>query len=470
MFVKLTRLKIFVALTLFSFIARAGDLSWSGLYRFEAISVLNSELDKDLNRNKDYGLHHLILRPKIVASDGVYIYGRFDFLNNSVNDQLGQVWGSPRSTGATILESSNAFAQNNPADTVQVTNLYITLQHEFGQIIAGRVPFQFGLGITHNSGEGFFDHWYDSRDMVAYKMVFGSWHFTPMIAKLSEGALKNANADDVNELNFLLEYDNPESDMEMGILYQIRKASKSANDTPVGNAYNIGGASSTIGDQVDANDFNIYLKRNMEDYYFGVEASFQTGKTGVKDVGDNTVKRKGYAVAFEFEYHPKVSPYHFGGYFGIASGDDANTTDDYEGFLFDRNYDVATLLFNHPLGQADVFATQVNGGGGSSNIGSFDVEQINNIIYLAPYFRHILNDNWNWQAKLVTGTLQETVAGAGSNIGLEVDLSLSYKPHERLEWTNEFAYFTAGDAFKYGASNYKTDNAMAFISKVAIGF
>ena len=29
--------------------------------------------------------------------------------------------------------------------------------------------------------------------------------------------------------------------MEMGILYQIHKASKSANDTPVGNAYNIGG-------------------------------------------------------------------------------------------------------------------------------------------------------------------------------------------------------------------------------------
>ena len=59
----------------------AADLEWNGLYRFEANHIEKSELSGEAT--KDYGLHHLILRPKIVAADGLFITGRLDLFNSA---------------------------------------------------------------------------------------------------------------------------------------------------------------------------------------------------------------------------------------------------------------------------------------------------------------------------------------------------------------------------------------------------
>ena len=62
-------------------------------------------------------------------------------------------------------------------------------------------------------------------------------------------------------------------------------------------------------DQVDANDFNIYLKRNMKIIILMLKHLFQTRKKQMKDGEIIRLSRKGYAVALSFEYHPKVSPF-----------------------------------------------------------------------------------------------------------------------------------------------------------------
>ena len=61
--------------------ALAGDISWGGNYRFEALQVFNPSLGQ--GSDKSYLLHHLTLRPQIQAYDGLVIKSRFDLLNPS---------------------------------------------------------------------------------------------------------------------------------------------------------------------------------------------------------------------------------------------------------------------------------------------------------------------------------------------------------------------------------------------------
>lgn len=452
----------------------AGDISWSGVYRFEANSIKNSELDSDKNYQKDYGLHHLVLMPKMVLSDGIYLNARLHLFNNEIaGNQLGQEWGGNTQSDVTNAYDSNSSAGRLDPETINVSELYANFNHEFGQFIIGRVPIDFGLGITYNDGHGMFDHWYDNRDMVAYKLFYGNLTAKFGYAKMAESTI-NANGDDINELSIHMQYNNVEAEFEAGAYYQLRKASATANNIAVqasAGDRGYGTVGSANDRELETKDFNVYIKRDRKDYSFGFEGAFHKGALGITD-GDSGagIQRDAFAFAGEYEYHPLDSTYAIGVKLGMATGDDPETKGEFEGFFFDRNYDVATLLFNHALGQDNFFGTAPNGGGGSSDNKGYDEEQISNVIYLAPYFTKRLSSKWVGQARFATGFLQQKiVSGSGSDLGYEIDLALTYSPYERLQWVNEFAYLLPGDAFKAGGT-YKADNAMAFISKVAISF
>ncbi|MCB0394969.1 MAG: hypothetical protein KDD25_10435, partial [Bdellovibrionales bacterium] len=75
-----------LALLLMSQLTQASDVAWSGRYNFEGVLLQGPELRGETERS--YLQHHLILKPKIVATDGVNIYGRFDIMNSSL-DEIG---------------------------------------------------------------------------------------------------------------------------------------------------------------------------------------------------------------------------------------------------------------------------------------------------------------------------------------------------------------------------------------------
>src|SRR5690606_8174506 len=88
---------IAVALSAASVSGFAADLAWSGVYRLEGNFIKDSEMSGSAGTQKDYGLHHLILRPKIVAGDGLTIYSQLHLFNAGTaagspyyNSQIGQ--------------------------------------------------------------------------------------------------------------------------------------------------------------------------------------------------------------------------------------------------------------------------------------------------------------------------------------------------------------------------------------------
>ena len=472
----------FLIATLFSNSVFAGDLEWSGVYRFEGYHIKNSELGSR-GRELSYGLHHLVLRPKIVAGDGLTIYGQFDILNEAndyANSQMGQIWGSgvrgataQNSTGS--ADDSNSLSERQRSETLEVTQLYLTHTQEYGALLVGRAPLQFGLGMNYNAGRGLFDHWFDTRDMVAYKVVFGNMFLMPMFGKPSEGNINNT--DDVNDYMLHFQYENPETDLELGVFYHIRRASSQGSDAPIGGAANEADLGDNLNGDVNAKTISVYALRDSETLRLGLEASFQSGDTGVKTAAGDNVTWGGFGIAGELELRPQGSKWMWGLKAGTATGDDPATDAKFEGFFFDRNYDVAMMMFNRPLGQDDFFRTKAITGNvwndpAEKFINKADVETISNVMYLAPSARYKFNDRWSLNNTVITGWLADSPIlnrDVAKDLGYEWDISVEFSPRKGITWINQAGLLFPGAAWE-GDNQYDNSFAFGLATKAAISF
>jgi hypothetical protein len=471
---------IFLSLAVLATKAMALSIDWTGGYRIEYTEIDRPSL-ADAKERKAYGLNFLYLQPKIVASDGINIVGRFDVFSNThpayKNSQLGSIFGSGLSSNGNTSNGQNVTSDNQDASMMRVSQLYLTVNQEYGNFIAGRAPIDFGLGMTHNAGLGAFDHWYDTKDMVGYRFIVDNISFMPIMGRVSQKDFGQGVT--MSDQIFVFEYDNKEIGAKAGIFHQTRKSSRESNDGLVGGGtpatgYVLPIANATLDSGWSTQTINLYFGRSWESFQFKLEASFLTGETGYL-VGGSPVKFNAYGVAAEVLFPQATdSKWEFSGKFGVASGDDPKTTNVIEGYQFDRNYDVALLLFNHRMGGRDFLTTGITHPDTSLNVGnSADDESIGNVLYLAPSAKYQWNEKVDVKTTLVYGQLMTNptlTANSTKDLGTELDLEVIYKPREHVTWSNEIGILLPGKAWKDGDSGL--DNSMNFglATKAAITF
>lgn len=471
---------LFLVISLLSLGAHAGDLEWSGLYRIEGVKVENADISA-LEKNKQYMLHHLVLSPKITAYDGLTIQGRFDIMNAGgyPNSQLGQFFGSGLGNPAAAQNSdtNNILSDRQQSEMIAINHLYLTYAHEFGVLTVGRAPIHFGLGMSYNAGAGVFDHWFDNRDLVAYKFSTGNLSFMPVVAKVVEDDI--GFEDDINDYMLNVQYQNPDTELTLGLMYRIRHAARHGNSIPGAPVFGDGTSTSAQGLAGFKGEYwNIFFSRWIgSSFKVGLEAASQKGDTGVT-AGGGFVELDGYGVALELDYIPKDGSFNYSLRAGVASGDDPNTPNSYEGFMFDRNYDVAFLLFNHPMGQYDVFRTAGNRNTNPTNPQEMpssraDEETISNVFYIAPSMKYKWNSKFDTQLGLTYAQLNsDPLVGASVDkaVGFEVDITLTYKPYDNVQWVNRVGIFAPGGAFEGAPGQFETDTVYGLETKAAITF
>lgn len=463
----LFRISVVLLLTVAFFSnAQAGDINWSGKYQLESQLIKNPGLTSDSNEYSFFN-HHLVLNPHIIAADGITIHSRFDIFNNAdyANSQFGEFFGGSGTSENTAATGEVA------AETIAVTELYLSWTQQFGSLVAGRAPVQFGLGITHNAGNGEFDHWFDRKDLVGYKFVMGNMFFMPMYGKVKEGDAQND--DDIRDYMLQFGYENLDTDLEIGLFYQQRKANPGGNDLGAGAATDIFNVSGTTDGTSSLNikTYNLFVKKKNGPIHVGIEASMQDGDTGLVIAGGEKISLEAYAIAAEVAYKPEGSKWEWDVKLGTVSGDDPGSDATYEGYLVDRNYDVAMLLFNYQLGTGtDTIGNEKYINEITNNKTKVDVGQISNTLYLAPGFNWKWSDKWGMKGRFTYAQLaEERHNGQDKDLGMELDLSVYYRPFERFVVQMDTGYLMTGDAFK-GSGNLENDDAYGIITKAAISF
>jgi len=475
--------------------AMAVSLDWSGAYRIEYTNISNTSLSSPA-LGKEYILNSLILSPKIIAADGVNIVSRFQVLPNKTypNSQVGQIFGNPSpNTGTSSSTNDSGVAGNTESSvSLQVDQLYLNINQEFGALLVGRAPLDFGLGMSYSAGNGPFDHWFSSLDQVGYKIVLGNLSLMPIIGRSVDKDPGQGGSS--TDLIVNADYNNPETESEFAIFYHTRQAGASVNDVP---HYFAGGSTLTPGTNDSPNygstsrwssqQTNIFIARGFENLKIKVEGGFMSGTTGLVQSGGSEVKLTGYGIATEVSYAKPDSHWSWNFRQGLASGDNSGTAN-FEGFYFHRNYDVAFMLFNHPMGKYDLLRTYGQRGTactGTQTPGvscpvlgtdqSLDDETISNAIYFSPKMTYKMNDKWNWEstltwAQLQTNPLADQNIDVDKNLGFELDSGFTFKPTEKIMWVNEIGLLFPGAAFQGGSKGYDKNFAYGFTSKAAISF
>ncbi len=450
--------------------AHAISIDWGGTYRFEWTQVERPSLTSPYGM-KAYGLNYLSLSPKIIAADGVNIVSRFDVLGNQDafyrDGQFGQLFGQGWATGA--AGQSNVYSQQQRATGLTVSQLYLNINQEYGALVAGRAPIEFGLGMTHNAGTGAFDHWADTEDLMGYKFIVDNFFFMPIFGRVYDNI---SQGNQIQDVIFHLQYESKDSGSLIGIMHQTRKASPGANDAPLAGVGNTNGVG-----QYDVQTVNFILGREWESFGFKMEAGFNSGSIGQRTSTNEEVKANGYGIATEMYFPRKESKLGWSLKLGMATGDDPTSAGAYEGFQFDRNYDVAMLLFNHRLGQKDFLTTNAIKDTTKDFSNSLDDEAVSNVVYVAPKLSYIWSDRLDLNNTLVYAQLLTNPVVGNSNfekdLGLEWDIEFVYKPMDRIQWVNQLGVLLPGKAFKNGdgtGGNLENATNVGFASKVAISF
>lgn len=452
----------------------AVSIDWTGGYRLEFHDIDNPTLDSNAKQPKTYGLQYLYLNPKIVASDGINIIGRFNILGSQTpayrNSQLGSIFGSG---GGTLDPRINS--QNQETSSIGVNQLYLNVNHEYGSLVAGRAPFEFGMGITHNAGLGEFDHWYDTRDSVGYKFFVDNISFMYMLSKVSQKDFGRGST--ATDDSIIFEYNNKDNGAQAGVIQQVRKSSYESNDALLAANPLPPFATATLNSSWETKTVNLFLGRSWDTFKLKLEASFLTGDTGLLSAGSENIKFNAYAIAAELLFpQQEGSKWEFGAKLGMASGDKPETTNVYEGYQLDKNYDVAMLLFNHRMGKKDFLTTGMIHADTTSglNVGnSADDEAIGNVAYLAPSVKYQWNDKFDIKSTLIYAQLAVNptlTADTTKDLGTELDVELIYKPRERVTWSNQIGVLLPGAAWKDGASNLENKTNIGFSTRAAITF
>lgn len=460
-------LALFVAGFLgYSHSASAVNLDWRGGYRFEWNQVANPSLTTP-GDSKGYGLNYLYLEPKILASDGVDVVARFDVLSTDSDaykgSQAGMLWGM--NTLPNTSDNARTYKDNEGVQSFRIlSQLYLNINNEYNAIVIGRAPFHFGLGMSYSAGNGAFDHWSTTKDMIAYKMIKDEWSFTPIIAKANKTDYSSANS--LTDFGLLLDYRAGDQKSALSVYKETRNGSQASISGPIPSM----GSARSIGTNVELERTSFYFMRDLDWMKFSLEGGFQSGQTGYVDSLNSPVRWNGWGIATEFLF-PKLSDKTSLVFrSGLATGDDPQTGD-YEGFFFNRNYNLGALLFNHRLGKLDLLGTRPFKST-ALNIGeTIDDEYLSNAFYISPKLTHYYSDRIEMQYTAVWAQLATNSTNSASfskDLGIEFDVDVVYKPTDRLRWINELSVLFPGVAFGNNGDSYSTIYGLS--SRAAVSF
>lgn len=409
------------------------SMNFTGTMRSQAafFSKLNQEIAGRMP-TKQYIKSRILLEPNLVVDDHFAIKSQWNLLSSPTLTPNA-------STALGTGQGDYVFGDPNTS-SLNLGRAWLEWTSDFGVVRIGRMPVSWGYGLMWDAGNGVWDTWQTTYDRLEYRLHLG--HVVGALAYSKPRKLSvEAHTDDADFYTIYLQYENPEADVEAGILYEKQTRSLgqerdyvgTASSNPSPNPYKL---PATYANKYpldtktpypkDNNVLNVYLKKSFGYFTLGGEVGWITGNAF--DFNQNGVKDElnAYAAVFNvaFEYH-KVRLFNE---FVYASGD-ASLSDNLRGFtLLHRNKSPGFIFGKELIGQyagngVDLASPVVYG-----NTGSFS-----GVYYLRPGFRVDWSPSWASGLEVVWAQKAAKQAGEEGHLATEFDLGTDYNVYKNFD-------------------------------------
>lgn len=392
-----------------------------------------------------WGQHRLLLRPRFVLSDKVALFTEIRALD-------GAAWGSsaaaeddPNGTTTcvdcetlpTVFTDDLRAPSSLTADGLPRAVPDISIWRAYGQVHGkagtfrfGRMPVHWGLGVWQNDGHGMNADYGDSVDRVQWDKAIDDIFLRAAFEVDSYGLVSDTARDAISG-NLAAAYRSER--IELGLNAQVRRVFAGDVDDPLTIATGSLAADAELG--------NLHV---------GVEIVGRYGSGALDaDLNDVDIQALGGVLVGELANEKWTA----GVEAGFATGDRTPGDGKYTTFVFDRDYNVALLMFEQPM---PVFRADE----GRNLEHTLSGNAIANALFARVRGTYELPEGLTAHASVVgarTFALPDTLAGARSIYGFELDAGVSYRATEHLDVVGTAAVFLPGSYYTNYADDLITD-------------
>jgi len=340
--------------------------------------------------------------------------------------------------------------------TFSAQRFWLEALTDVGNLQVGRAPLNWGLGLVWNSGDGLWDRYSSTGDVIRMVSKFGAFSVIPASVKY-RSSTSLSGSDGVSDYALAMKYENSDEGFEGGANF-IRRLGGPANSIYVGSTQGSGGFSYTTWD--------IYVRKKLARFEVGAEAPIMSGTLGAAQYGS-------YALAVESKYTLNEA-WQFSARAGKVPGQPAGSSDNYKAVFLNPNYRLGMILFGYQL----------------QNLGSASREAFYSPITNANYLHlggQYATGKWQLRGSWLLASATEVAGASGqyfnqwtrttrtstsgvaqeSSYGWELDLGGTLQWDDNLEFRVDGGMFAPGGFYKF--SETATPNALGNVYAVSLG-
>ena len=521
----------FVAFTISSTtsMVHALELDWSGQFRSEFNFIQNYEMDVNDGAVYDgiragaggyyipsggsttayWETLFLKLRPKIVVNDNIYIKSEF-WLGDPTFGFFGNA--APYSNG-----ERQFYSNQLRGSTITAQRFWAEFLSDIGTFQIGQAPLDWGLGIVWNAGDGLWDHYESTGDVIRLVAKFGAFSFVPAAVFYSIGnsiggscSVSTATglcpqgsatgSQSVADYSLMVKYENPDEDFEAGINF-IKRIAGAGQDVNVGyqgpDSTNPGSAVTPpnpafVSGGSNYNIYDIFGRKKFGRVSVAAEIPITTGNVG-------GINYSAVAIATETKWNINDT-WDVNAKIGRAPGEGSQGgttfTGNYNAFYFNPTYKIGLIMFNYQLANIAGLSTQNAPYANQAALASPYDNPITNANYISlggalHSDKWTFNGTWifaladqtcsagqfcynSWTRSIMPSAATENQSNA---LGTELDLGATFQWDEYFQFGLQVGAFLPGQYYAFsnaaGLSN-GTDNAtnvvFATVARVGVTF
>lgn len=489
--------------------AQALDLDWSGQFRAEAHYIFNYTMDTanltlDTTRRNAEGYYipsggerdaafqslFMRLRPSLIVNDNISVKSEW-----WVGDPIYGFFGGSAPYG---VDQRQYYSNQVRSSIIAAQRFWAEIVSNYGTLIVGRAPLQWGLGVVWNNGNQMWDRYLSTGDALRVVSKFGAFTLMPSVVKYSQGNSIGGGCNDptgttpcssvganaaVADYSFAMLYSNTDEEMVLGVNF-IRRL---INFGQVGNSAYYGLDGNSIPESSNFNVWDIYAEKKFGDLKLAFEVPIASGTVG-------NVSYNALAAAMETSYEVSKTLW-TGLRAGYAPGSaniaNSTTPSRFSSFYFHPGYKVGMIMFNYQLANFSGPSTLNDPGTPENNLRSpFD-----NPITDAVYFdlgAKLKSGKWDFRGNFIYALAPNTaVAGQrfynnrlhkfvdnnsgvsqGNALGFEVDLGAGIQWDDAFRLDLDTGVFLPGSfwAFSNTAGGNPTQPVWAITVKGGVEF